>query len=215
MYTWFSRGDVPLSLTMTMFSTIVAVVLMPLLVAFYGAKLPLGELVIPWKQITGSLLFVLIPVGLGIYLKSRRIRHLAMIQRVGSVLGISAVFIMLASWLPNMADKLLNEFAPEYLAVLVLGNTGFLLGYVLVRLFGFPPRIARTISLETGLQNTLLTFTIMTLSFSPEFVENVGWVPLMYGACILFNGSLWVLLFRYLSAREMNANESQQASTTA
>ncbi|MCG8671706.1 MAG: bile acid:sodium symporter [Pseudomonadales bacterium] len=215
MYTWFAKGDVPLSLSMTMFSTILAVVLMPALVAFYGSQLPLGELVVPWKQIMGSLLFVLIPVAFGIFLKSKNVKYLPQIQKIGSALGISAVFLMLASWLPSLANKLLNEFAPEYLAVLLLGNCGFLLGYTLVRLFGFPATIARTISLETGLQNTLLTFTMMTLSFSTAFVDKVGWVPLMYGACIMGMGLFWMLLFRYLAIKEMQSANSNAGELTS
>lgn len=204
MYTWFANGDVPLSLSMTMFSTVLAVVLMPVLVTFYGGQLSLGELVIPWKQIMGSLFFVLIPVGLGLFLKAKGVKHLVRIQQGGSILGLLAVFLMLATWLPSMIEQIMNEFAPEYLSVFLLGNLGFLLGYALSRIFGFPPRIARTISLETGLQNTLLTFSIMTLSFAPAFVEKVGWVPLMYGACIMGIGLFWVVVFRRLARRELS-----------
>lgn len=210
MYAWFAKGDVALSITMTMFSTIVAVVLMPTLVSFYGSQLPLGELIVPWKQITGSLLFVLIPVGFGVWLRHKNVKYLLHIQRGGAVLGISAVFLMLASWLPDLLGQLIDEFSRDYLAVLLLGNLGFLLGYFLTRLLGFSGSIARTLALETGLQNTLLTFTIITLSFSPAFVERVGWIPLMYGACIMGMGMFWMLLFRYLAQKE-----THQGSTTA
>ena len=203
MYTWFAKGEVALSLSMTMFSTTLAIVMMPLLVAFYGSQLPLDELIIPWQQIMGSMVFVFIPVSLGILLRTKQVKHLAMIQKVGSTLGILAVFLMLVSWLPDLFKNLFDDFAPQYVAVLLLGNLGFLLGYILVRLCGGAPRIARTISLETGLQNTLLTFTVMSLSFSPAFVDEVGWIPLMYGACILCMGALWVLLFRFLAQREL------------
>ena len=203
MYTWFANGDVPLSLSMTMFSTVLAVLLMPMLVTFYSGQLSMGDLVVPWKQIMGSLFFVLIPVGFGLFLKAKGVKHLVRIQQGGSILGLAAVFLMLASWLPSMIEQIMNEFAPEYLAVFLLGNLGFLLGYSLSRIFGFPPRIARTISLETGLQNTLLTFSIMTLSFSSVFVEKVGWVPLMYGACIMGIGLFWVVVFRRLARKEL------------
>jgi len=184
------------------------------LITFYGGQLSLGDLVVPWKQIMGSLFFVLIPVGFGLLLKAKGVKHLVRIQQVGSILGLSAVFLMLASWLPSMVEQIMNEFSPEYLAVFLLGNLGFLLGYSLSRIFGFPPRIARTISLETGLQNTLLTFSIMTLSFSPAFVEQVGWVPLMYGACIMGIGLFWVFVFRRLARKELLAKtdlENQSA----
>lgn len=202
MYTWFAKGNVALSITMTMCSTLAAVILMPALVAFYGSQLPLGELVVPWKQISGSLAFVLIPVGFGVWLRHRQFKHLLLVQRGGAALGIAAVFLMLASWLPSMLSQLVDEFSRDYIAVLLLGNLGFALGYGVTRLFGFDAAIARTLSLETGLQNTLLTFTIITLSFTPAFVERVGWIPLMYGACIMGMGMLWMLLFRYLAQKE-------------
>lgn len=204
MYTWFAKGDVPLSLTMTMFSTLLAVLLMPLLVSFYAGQLPLGNLVVPWKDIMGSLVFVLIPVGFGVFLKSKNVKYLIHIQKGGAALGLLAVFLMLGTWLPDFADQLFNEFAPEYGAVLLLGNCGFLFGYLVTRVFGFSPRVARTMSLETGLQNTLLTFAVMTLSFPPAFVEQVGWIPLMYGACIMGMGLFWMLLFRRLSKNEIS-----------
>ena len=202
MYTWFAKGNVALSITLTMVSTLLAIVLMPLLVTLYGANLPLGELVVPWKQIAGSMMFVLIPVSIGIYLRHIHFRYLVLLQKGGAFLGVAAVFLMLLSWLPSMLEQLWDEFSRDYLAVLLLGNLGFFLGYLATRLFGFPKAIARTLSLETGLQNTLLTFTIITLSFSEAFVERVGWIPLMYGACIMGMGLLWMLFFRYLALKE-------------
>lgn len=210
MYTWFARGSVPLSVSMTLVSTLAAVVMMPVLVSFYGGQVS-QQIMVPFSQIATSISFVLVPISIGIFLRSKEFPYLKQLQTAGSILGILATLIMLSSWVPRLWEQFRADYFKAYIGVFLLGNLGFILGYFLARSFGFKGSKARTISLETGLQNTLLTFTIMTLSFPKAFVDAVGWIPLVYGASIMGMGLIYVLVFRLMSSKEeVEALEDQE-----
>jgi BASS family bile acid:Na+ symporter len=212
MYTWFARGHVALSISMTFCSTLMAIVLMPTLVSLLASQSDIG-IVIPFKNISGSLLFVLIPIGIGLALRHRSFRYLTELQRLGGILGVLATVLMLYLWLPRMWAQFLESYSSSYLAIFLLGLSGFSLGYLMGRMLGFSERMSRTISLETGLQNTLLTFTILTVSFPADFVEQVAWIPLVYGAAIMGMGAVVVGMFR-LRRLEVGQVPSDQAMET-
>src|SRR5690606_6744214 len=83
MFTYFARGSVALSISMTTASTILALVMMPLLLELYGAGFARqidatlraegaeAGFVIPRLNVVVSLLLVLIPVVLGMILRRR------------------------------------------------------------------------------------------------------------------------------------------------
>ena len=193
MYTWFAKGNVSLSLSMTIGSTLAAVVMTPLLVALYASHLDLVSLSIPYKQIVLSMSFSIVPVAMGMFLAHRGYRRLPLLRKLGGAAGVLATILMMWSWLPKMLDQFLNSPSKEYLAIFLLGNCGFFFGLLTAKFFGLGSTSARTISLETGLQNTLLTYTIITISFPEAFVSQYGWIPLVYGASIMGVGAFWVL----------------------
>ena len=71
-YAYFTRGDVALSVCMTMCSTLCAFFMMPFLLWAYGSQ-ALGISVdsIPIKDMIMQLGLVLMPVFLGIYIRAR------------------------------------------------------------------------------------------------------------------------------------------------
>lgn len=77
IFTFFNDGDLSLSVTMTAFSTIVALAMMPFNVWFYGRNLETGGIVIPYKNMTFSLFFLTIPVVFGtiVHWKLPKVAH--------------------------------------------------------------------------------------------------------------------------------------------
>ena len=71
-YAYFTRGDVALSVCMTMMSTLCAFFMMPLLLWAYGSQaLGISVDAIPIKDMVQQLGIVLVPVFLGIYIRAR------------------------------------------------------------------------------------------------------------------------------------------------
>lgn len=65
VFTFFCDGDLSLSVTMTGFSTVVALVMMPFNVWLYGRTLETDAVVIPYSKMTFSLFFLTAPVVFG------------------------------------------------------------------------------------------------------------------------------------------------------
>lgn len=194
MYTWFARGNLSLSLAMTSCSNILSLFTMPLILALL-IDVSNIELSVPIEKILLSLSFVIIPVAIGIFLRKQPNVNVEKVQKIGALAGVIATVGMLVLWLPKMYAEYMERSTTLYLAIFTLGLSGFILGYLITRFAGEKSCEARTISLEVGLQNTLLTFTIMSLSLEASLFETIGWIPLVYGAGIMGLGGVMVALF--------------------
>uniref|UniRef100_A0A3Q4GHD4 Solute carrier family 10 member 3 n=1 Tax=Neolamprologus brichardi TaxID=32507 RepID=A0A3Q4GHD4_NEOBR len=164
LYSLLLGGDVTLAISMTLVSTVVAAAAMPLSSALYGWLLGVhAALHVPFVKILGTLLFIAIPISLGMLVKLRlpaltRVL-LALIQPFSFVLIVGGIFMayqMGASILAN----------PQ---IVVVGITvpllGLVVGAVLAKLAGLSPPQRKTVSIEVGVQNSLLALAVMQLSF--------------------------------------------------
>lgn len=71
LFTYFSRGDLPLSIAMTVISNTAAFFMMPLLLLIYGPAFTSDSMKIPYTTILAGLLVVLIPVAIGMAILKR------------------------------------------------------------------------------------------------------------------------------------------------
>uniref|UniRef100_A0A3B4B0S6 NTCP5/P3 N-terminal domain-containing protein n=1 Tax=Periophthalmus magnuspinnatus TaxID=409849 RepID=A0A3B4B0S6_9GOBI len=166
LYSLLLGGDVTLAISMTLVSTVVAVGAMPLSSALYGQLLGVhAALHVPFIKILGTLLFIAIPISLGVLVKLRLpglTRLLLMLIRPLSVLlmvgGIFMAYQMGASILANVWPH-----------IVVVGVTvpvlGLGVGALLAQLAGLDPPQRKTVSIEVGVQNSLLALAVMQLSF--------------------------------------------------
>lgn len=198
MFSYFARGDVALSVAMTLTSTLAAIVAIPGLVFVYTSRHGMDDVVLmPYDKIGLSLVFLIVPVLCGMLIRSKKRTLAKKIEKFGAIMGIALTGLMLVTWLPKYAQQVASDFGPIHIGILGLGLCGFLFGYLGCILFRAPPKARRTISLETGLQNTALTFAIITISFTNA--AEMAWVPLIYGASILQIAATVTLAFRLLS----------------
>lgn len=155
--TYLAKGDVALSVSMTLVSTLCAIVLLPFLTWFY-----LNETVaVPaWELLLSLLQLILLPVLLGVALNHFFPKPLALIQPVLPVFSMFAVVVIVAIVVAlNQAQ--LHSLAWTLALVIVLHNAiGLLSGYSLARLFGFDARVARTVAIEVGMQNSGLSVAL-------------------------------------------------------
>lgn len=206
--TYLAKGDVALSVTMTSVSTLLAPIFTPLLTLWLaGTMLPVdaGSMAMSIVQM------VLIPIVAGLLvrwlLRSWVERVLPLLPWV-SVLGISYVVIAVVS---GSADSIV-EAGLLVLAVVVLHNgLGYLLGYFAARVFKYPERVARTTSVEVGMQNSGLAATLAAAHFNP-----VAALPAaVFSVWHNISGGLLALFFRWRSARqEKHELENPTLTTT-
>lgn len=193
VFTYFSRGDVALSVAMTVTSTIAGVVLIPLVLAIYSAAL---ELALPYGNIAAMVLILLIPLAMGMILRRLNPAAGATAERLGSLLAVVFIAFILLSWVPRNL-VFLRETAPAtHLAAILLGCLGFAFGYVFTRALRIGDHKARSVALETGVQNAPLAIAIIALNFAPDDQQGMLAVVALYSLFIVITATLLTLVFR-------------------
>jgi bile acid transporter len=201
IFTYFSKGTLSLSILMTVCSTLVAVALVPVLLAFYSRGIE-GQWQIPPGNVIQVLFVLLVPTVIGIALRKWNANVGAVIEMIGGLLGVVVILFLIVSWVPRNWQLLLSTGFPVYAGSIGLGLCGFLLGYGLSRLLRQDARRSRTIALETGIQNGPLAVLIVTLTFTGTQQQEVLLVPVLYSLFIVLTSSMVTVWFRRLTTRE-------------
>jgi BASS family bile acid:Na+ symporter len=162
---FLARANVALSVLMTTCSTLAAVIMTPLLTGWLaGAIVPVDA--------TGIFLttvqVVLAPVLLGLFLHHRAPRLTRTILPAGPLLSVILITLIVASIIGQSAGEVWEHGATLLLAVVLLHSGGFALGYGLARLCGYDRIVARTLSIEVGMQNSGLGAVLARTRFAAE-----------------------------------------------
>uniref|UniRef100_A0A668UCS4 Uncharacterized protein n=1 Tax=Oreochromis aureus TaxID=47969 RepID=A0A668UCS4_OREAU len=166
------HGEMNLSIIMTISSTLLALVLMPLCLWIYSRawiNTPVVNL-LPFGAIILTLCSTLIPIGFGVMLRYRYTR---------------------------VADILLSTIPPSvYVVAVLMPLCGYAAGYGLAVLFELPPNSRRAVSLETGCQNVQLCTAILKLAFPPQLMGGMYMFPLLYALFQAAEAGIFILAYR-------------------
>lgn len=201
LLTYYAKGDVALSISMTITSTILAIVMMPFLFWLYCSGFNTEQIQIPYKSIIGSIFILIIPVLIGIKIRSAKIKLALKIEKVGSFLGVLMIFFLLIVMVPKNIDILKKTTFAMYISAIFITVLGYVFGYTFSRILKLTDRQSTTVSLETGIQNGPLTIAVILLSFPPNLVNEILWMPLLYALFVPITSSLATLYF-YLTSKK-------------
>jgi bile acid transporter len=216
MFTYFSKGQLSLSILMTVASTLVAIVMVPITLTLYlsgieGVGVPTGEI--------AKLLFVLlVPTVLGMVLRWYNANAGALAELTGSLAGIFVIFFLIATWVPKNVGPLLATNITVYAGAIGIGLVGFGLSYVLAKLLRQDARRSRTISMETGIQNGPLAILLVGFAFTGEQAGIAGFailVPVLYSIFILVTSTGLTFLYRGATTREELARDAAKIGSVA
>jgi len=209
IFAYFSKGVLALSIMMTTVSTLVAVVTVPLLLSFYsGLAGVTGDYIIPAGNVAQVLVVLLVPTVIGMGLRKLNANVGATIELIGSMLGVVVILFLIASWVPRNYQMLLDTGFPVYVATIGIGLTGMLLGYWLARALAQDTNRARTISLETGIQNGPLAVLVITLTFTGVQQQEVLFIPILYSLFIVITSSFVTIWYRKRATVEALARDA-------
>lgn len=164
---FLALADVPLSVTMTAVSTLLAVVMTPALTAFLASSridVPAAGLLISTVQV------VILPVVAGVLLKRYAPRVTSAVLPAAPLVAVLMITLIVASIIGAGRNEILAAGSRLIVAVALLHAGGFLLGYVLGRLLKAPEIVARTISIEVGMQNSGLGVVLARQNFANPLV---------------------------------------------
>ncbi|KAF4012966.1 hypothetical protein G4228_004397 [Cervus hanglu yarkandensis] len=192
-------GDMNLSIIMTISSTLLALVLMPLCLWIYSRPwidTPLVQL-LPIGTVILTLCSTLIPIGLGVFIRYRYSRvadYIVKISLWSLLMTLVVLFILTGTMLGP--ELLASIPAAVYVVAIFMPLAGYASGYGLAALFHLPPNCKRTVSLETGSQNVQLCTAILKLAFPPQNIGSMYMFPLLYALFQSAEAGIFVLIYK-------------------
>ena len=160
---YLAKGDVALSISMTMTSTLIGVIATPLLCSFY-----LSETidVDTWGLLLSILQIVLLPVLVGFACNHYFQTAVARIEPLLPTLSILMILLIIAIVVALNADRLLDVGLATMIAVVLHNLLGVTGGFYVSRLIGFELKQSQTIAIEVGMQNSGLGVALALQFFS-------------------------------------------------
>jgi bile acid:Na+ symporter, BASS family len=162
--TFLAKGDVPLSVTITSVTTLLAPVVTPALILLLASEwIPVD----PASLFVSIVKIVIIPIVLGVIIKklfNRQAQASVKVLPLVSIIGIVAIVAAVVSVnQQNIAKTGLLIFA-----VVILHNIlGYLVGYLFGKLFKMDLSKKKAVAIEVGMQNSGLGAAIASAHFSP------------------------------------------------
>ena len=163
--TYIARADVALSVVMTACSTMAAVVLTPLLTKLLAGRLVEVD---AWGLFLSTVQVVVLPVAAGVAINRCLPCVVRNVQPAAPLVSVVAIALVCASIIGQNAAAV-RDSGPELLAaVFSLHGLGFACGYLCARICGYDRPVARTISIEVGMQNSGLGVVLAQQHFPAE-----------------------------------------------
>jgi len=148
---YLARADVPLSVIMTTASTLAAALMTPWLTAWLAGRYVEVD---SWGLAASTLQVVVLPVLAGVLLRAKAGKATDSLVAWSPLMAVAAISMIVAGVLAQNASVLREAGGRLFGALLILHWGGFALGWVLSRLLRQSPAVARTISIEVGMQNS-------------------------------------------------------------
>ena len=177
-----ARGNVELSVTMTMFTTLGAAIFTPLNFAFWGKMflnfasnkygVDLEPITINFFQMLETVVIILvIPIILGLIITrlwpKQSLKAAPYVRTISIVIFIILVIVMIYKNLEFVVDVVKLIF----LLVLLHNAIAILTGYFFAAANKLPLKDRRTLGIETGIQNSGLA---LVLIFNPKLFDGLG-----------------------------------------
>ncbi len=148
---YLARANVALSVTMTAVSTLLAIILTPLLTTFLiGDKIEVSA----YQLFLGTVKVVLAPILLGVLMNKYLPKFTKKILPVAQLVAVIAIILIVASIIGQGKEEIMKSGMRLAGAVITLHMSGFVLGYLLSRVVTRNRQVNRTISIEVGMQNS-------------------------------------------------------------
>ena len=161
--TYIAGGDVPLSVGMTIVSTLIAPLMTPFLVyVLAGAWVEVSFV----AMVISVVKVILVPVLLGILIRSLFGKQIQKISEVLPLISVVSIVMIISGIVANNNEKIVS-CGLLVLGVVMLHNLcGLGIGLVLANVFHVEYNKATAIAIEVGMQNSGLAVSLATANFA-------------------------------------------------
>jgi BASS family bile acid:Na+ symporter len=161
---YLAKADVALSITMTVVSTLLSIVITPLLTLLYvGQSIP-----VPATSMLFSILkIVFLPVVAGVVLNYFFHSFIEKRKDFLALLSIFAIVFIIAIVVGLNASRISTVALSLFLGVALHNLLGLVGGYYAAKLLGYDKKICKTVAIEVGMQNSGLAVALAMKYFTP------------------------------------------------
>ncbi|OCG21125.1 bile acid:sodium symporter [Gilliamella sp. wkB108] len=160
---YLAKGDVALSITISSVSTLVGVIVTPILTYILvgtTVEVPI------WDMLTHIIQIVLFPILFGLLVHHLLFPVVKKCERFLPLMSMLCILLILCIVVAGSHTQIGQVGFTVIFAVILHNGLGLLGGYWGGRLFGFDESTCRTMSLEVGMQNSALAATLGTNYFA-------------------------------------------------
>ena len=202
---FLAKADVPLSVSITTCSTLLAPIMMPFIVwALAGQWVEVSFLAMAMTVMK----VILIPLVLGLIVhRMMGEKHVASLSKVLVLISAFGVLVIVGGVIAINGPKILELGAFIVIMVLLHNLGGFLIGYFVTGKLGLGKKQQHSVTLEVGMQNDALAISLVSVFFAPAVA-----IPAAVGAAIhQITGSILAGIFaRHMDKIEQREQEKQQ-----
>lgn len=205
---YLARGDVALSVSISMATTILAPFVTPaltLLLADARIEVSAAAMMISIAEM------VLLPILLGVaahHYFERSVNRVLPAMPVISVLMI----VLLVAVVVSLSGPSLMTIGPVMAVIVVLHNLfGLTLGYGLAHLCGMNSKKARTVAIEVGIQNSGMAASLSVMYFTPAAAIPAAIFSVWHN----ISGSLFANYFQHYDAKKENRLSQKEKAGAA
>lgn len=213
--TSLSRGNTELSVSLTAFNTAACIITTPANFAFWGGlylkfaekNLALPELSIPFWEIFKTIVILLgIPLILGMLCSHFLPEVSRKLKKPMQYLSVAFFIVMVVLTFGNNIDAFTKCIRYIFLIVLVHNLLALGIGFLTGTAFRIPYKDRRTITIETGIQNSGLGLLLLfnPAIFGPEWASNGGMVVITawWGVWHIISGLTLAYIWRLRGRKE-------------
>jgi BASS family bile acid:Na+ symporter len=175
---YLARADVALAVALTLASTLLAFVMTPLWCQLLAGRIVDVD---AWGLSRTTLQVVVAPVLVGVFCNWLFPRAVKRISTFGPPVSVVALVLITCGIVSQNASAVMENAGILVLATTLVHILGFCLGYGISRLLRYPKIVARTVSIEVGMQNGGMAAMLAKKHFT---LEPLAAIPAVFSAVI-------------------------------
>ncbi len=161
--TYLSHGDVPLSVSMTAVSTLLAPLMTPFLTLVYAGKTVDVNF---WAMFVSVLKVVFLPIIIGLVVNHFFGKFTEKAAKALPLVSTTAIVMIVAAVVSVNSDRLKTVGGLIVVVVMLHNLLGYLTGYLVAKALRLDTTKCRAISIEVGMQNSGLATSLAATHFA-------------------------------------------------
>ncbi len=202
MLTYLAKGDLALSVSLTAVASLLSILTIPFVMQFAMTKFSGMDQTVSVDAATmiqQLLVIVLIPVGIGMWVKGKFPVFSAKMERPVKIASAVIFILVIVGVTISIKDVFMSYLKEAGLPAILLNLSTMTLGFLLAVAFKLKRTQAISISIETGIQNGTLAITLATIA-----LNNVEYaiVPSIYGLLMFVSAGIIIFIRKPLGVME-------------